>query len=185
MKLLKTACFTISLACFSVNAQAESFLEKLANAQINAQQNAQNNTQNSKQSSEQNSNQHNNNQHNNLGGLGSLAGLDGLDDLANLSSIGNMAKTGKLDGSSLMKELVDQQCRKQLNDRQEWQLISMLMSKNKKQAWEDRVCGCATEETVNAASSSDIVKVVNPSTRNETVAKITTKAVTACIKRLR
>lgn len=171
MKPLQTALFAISLACFSVNAQAGGFLEKLVNAQTNTQKNAQTDT----QASEQNSNPNNS-----LGGLG-----DSLGDLGKLDSISNMAKTGKLDGSSLMKELVDQQCRTQLNDRQEWQLISMLMSKNKKQAWEDKVCSCATEETVNAASTSDIAKVVNPSTRNETVAKITTKAVTACIKRLR
>lgn len=107
-----------------------------------------------------------------------------LEDLAGLGSVADFAKTGKLDTGALVKELVDKQCRDQLNDRQEWKLISMFMTDEKKAEWETKVCGCATEEAMNATSKEDLIKIANPSTRNETVVKVTETAVKACISRL-
>lgn len=100
-----------------------------------------------------------------------------------LDLLKEVTTTGTVDTTALVKKLVNKECRSQLNDRQEWKLISMLMSAEKKREWEDKVCDCATEETVKSAETSDIIKVANPSTRNETVVKITKKAVKACVAR--
>lgn len=108
-----------------------------------------------------------------------------IEKIDKVADIANNLKSGNLNSDALIKDLVDKKCRSELNDRQEWQVISMFMSDEKKREWEDKVCGCATEETVNATDKKDIAKIINPSTREKTVATITGKAVKACIARLR
>ena len=87
-------------------------------------------------------------------------------------------------GHSLVKAAVDNQCRTELNNRNEWRLIALAITAEKQREWEGKICGCASEEALNNMSAADMVAVANPNTRTQTVANVTTKTVTACFQRL-
>lgn len=87
-------------------------------------------------------------------------------------------------GSSVVKMAVENQCRTELNKRNEWRLAMLTQSAAQQQAWEDKICGCASEEAPNQMTANELMQVVNPATRTQAVASVTAKTVTACVKRL-
>lgn len=84
----------------------------------------------------------------------------------------------------IVSPLVDQQCRTQLNKRQEWQIASALMGNEVKNQWENKICGCVSEEAPANMTNQEMLQVINPATRNQAVANVAVKAVGACIKRV-
>ncbi|MDO5639347.1 MAG: hypothetical protein Q4G28_05700 [Neisseria sp.] len=92
--------------------------------------------------------------------------------------------TGMGMGNSLVKTAIDNQCRTELNNRNEWRLAMLVQSAEQQRAWEDKICGCASEEAPNQMSATELMQVVNPATRTQAVASVTAKTVTACVKRL-
>ncbi|MCP2039778.1 PBP1b-binding outer membrane lipoprotein LpoB [Neisseria sp. HSC-16F19] len=105
--------------------------------------------------------------------------------LAGCSANGGLdLNSGMNMGHSLVKTAVDNQCRSELNNRNEWRLIALAMTAEKQREWEDKICGCASEEALNQMSAADMVAVANPNTRTQTVANVTAKTVTACFQRL-
>ena len=80
--------------------------------------------------------------------------------------------------------LVDQQCRTQLNKRQEWQIASALMGNEVKNQWENKICGCVSEEAPANMTNQEMLQVINPATRDQAVANVAVKTVSACIKRI-
>lgn len=103
--------------------------------------------------------------------------------LAACAADGNM-NSGLGVGNSLVKAAVDNQCRTELNKRNEWRMIALAMTAEKQQEWEDKICGCASEEAPNQMTANEMVQIVNPATRTQAVASVTAKTVTACMKRL-
>lgn len=87
-------------------------------------------------------------------------------------------------GSSLVKMAVENQCRAELNKRNEWRVVALAMSAEKQEEWESKICGCASEEAPNQLSANELMQVLNPSTRMQAVTSVTAKTVTACVKRL-
>ena len=87
-------------------------------------------------------------------------------------------------GGSVIKMAVDNQCRTELNKRNEWRVIALAMSAEKQTEWENKICGCASEEAPNQVSANDLVQILNPAQRTQTIAAVTAKTVTACVKRL-
>ncbi len=87
-------------------------------------------------------------------------------------------------GSSVLKMAVDNQCRTELNSRNEWRLVALAMTAEKQREWEDKICGCASEEAVNQTGVNDLTQMMNPATRNQAIASVTAKTVTACKDRL-
>ena len=87
-------------------------------------------------------------------------------------------------GGSLVKAAVDNQCRTELNKRSEWRMISLAMTAEKQSEWEGKICGCASEEAPNQMTAGDLMQIANPETRTQTVAQVTAKTVSACVKRL-
>ena len=67
----------------------------------------------------------------NLGGLGGGNG-------------GGMSATNI--GSNIVKTYVQNQCVSELQGRNEWRAIALAMSREKQSEWENKICGCATEE---------------------------------------
>jgi lipoprotein len=84
----------------------------------------------------------------------------------------------------IVSPLVDQQCRTQLNKRQEWQIASALMGNEVKNQWENKICGCVSEEAPANMTNQEILQVINPATRDQAVANVAVKTVSACIKRI-
>ncbi|WP_225522865.1 hypothetical protein [Neisseria flavescens] len=87
-------------------------------------------------------------------------------------------------GGSVVKMAVDHQCRSELNKRNEWRLVALTMSAEKQREWEDKICGCASEEALNQVSAQELMDVLNPSSRDRAIASVTVKTVNACFKRL-
>ena len=84
----------------------------------------------------------------------------------------------------VISPLVDQQCRTQLNKRQEWQIASALMGDDVKNRWENKICGCVSEEAPAQMSGEEMLQVLNPATRAQVVSNVAVKTVKACFTRV-
>ncbi|MRN39208.1 hypothetical protein CRG49_004825 [Neisseria sp. N95_16] len=87
-------------------------------------------------------------------------------------------------GSSVVKMAVENQCRTELNKRNEWRMVALAMSAEKQEEWESKICGCASEEAPNQLTANEMMQVLSPSTRTQALATVTAKTVTACVKRV-
>lgn len=92
--------------------------------------------------------------------------------------------TGTAVGRTLAKTWIDAQCHTELDNRSEWQLITMLMSKETKTEWENKICGCASEEAANQLTAAELADMLTTEGRVKVLANVTGKTVTACVKRL-
>ena len=104
-----------------------------------------------------------------LGGLG--GGFGGGQDMAGI-------------GNSMLKTVIDGQCRTELNNRNEWRMIALSMSAERQRQWEDRICSCVSEDALNQVSVADLTSMLDTNKLNQTVAKITARTVTSCVQRV-
>ena len=87
-------------------------------------------------------------------------------------------------GSTLLKTAIDNQCRTELNNRNEWRMIALAMTADKQREWENKICGCASEEAPNQITAADMTQLLSETGRTKVAAEVTAKTVTACVKRL-
>ena len=104
-------------------------------------------------------------------------------------AVGGGGTFGSLDGGtgmggSIVKMAVGSQCRAELDKRSEWRLTALAMSAEKQAEWENKICGCATEEAPNQLTGNDVMQMLNQSTRNQAITTVTAKTVSACFKHL-
>ena len=107
----------------------------------------------------------------NMGLLGGGFGSGGGQDMAGI-------------GNSMLKTVIDGQCRTELNNRNEWRMIALSMSAERQRQWEDRICSCVSEDALNQVSVADLTSMLDTNSRNQAVAKITARTVTSCVKRI-
>ena len=60
------------------------------------------------------------------------------------------------------------------------ELISPLV----KQQWENKICGCVSEEAPSQMSGEEMIQVINPATRSQAVTNVAVKTVSACFNRI-
>ncbi|HEZ2690408.1 TPA: hypothetical protein ACFMWQ_001496 [Neisseria meningitidis] len=87
-------------------------------------------------------------------------------------------------GGSIVKMAVESQCRAELNKRSEWRLTALAMSAEKQAEWENKICACVAQEAPERMTGNDVMQMLDPSTRNQALAALTVKTVSACFKRL-
>ncbi|HHK5604143.1 TPA: hypothetical protein ACQUJM_000417 [Neisseria polysaccharea] len=87
-------------------------------------------------------------------------------------------------GGSIVKIAVESQCRAELNKRSEWRLTALAMSAEKQAEWENKICACVAQEVPERMTGNDVMQMLDPSTRNQALAALTVKTVSACFKRL-
>jgi len=58
------------------------------------------------------------------------------------------------------------------------------MSAEKQAEWENKICGCPSEEAPNQLTATEMMQGLSPATREQAIASVTAKTVTACFKRL-
>ena len=87
-------------------------------------------------------------------------------------------------GNSMLKTVIDGQCRTELNNRNEWRMIALSMSAERQRQWEDRICSCVSEDALNQVSVADLTSMLDTNKLNQTVAKITARTVTSCVQRV-
>lgn len=105
--------------------------------------------------------------------LGGCAAGGGFDTQSGMSMSTGLAKT-----------LIDNQCRAELNNRNEWRVVALAMTAQQQRVWEDKICGCATEEATQNLTVNDMAHMLDPSQRDRVIADVTAKTVTACMNRL-
>lgn len=111
--------------------------------------------------------------------LGACAADGGYGGLGTTSSDSSGFSAG-----SIVKMAVENQCRNELGKRKEWRLVALAMSAEKQEEWERKICGCAAEEAPNQLSAADLSQIFSENGRMRIAAEVTTKTVTACVKRL-
>lgn len=88
-------------------------------------------------------------------------------------------------GKNLVQSYAHNQCSVELNKRDEWRLMALAVSAEKQAQWEDKICGCVSEEAPNSVTVTDLVQATtNASARNTIFANAVTKTVTSCLSRL-
>ena len=102
--------------------------------------------------------------------------------------LGACTAGGGLNQNAIARELIssqiDQQCHSKLNAREEWQFASLLMDAEIKKQWENKICGCVSEEAPAQMTSEEMWQVLNPASRDQVIGKIAVKTVKACFKRV-
>ena len=116
----------------------------------------------------------------NAGGGMSLGSLMGGNTQQSASSGGMLGGMG----GTLVKSVIENQCRSELQGRNEWRVIALAMSADKQAEWENKICGCASEEAPNQITAAQLPELLTESGRVKVAAEVTAKTVTACYKRL-
>ncbi|XXQ68859.1 hypothetical protein ACKLNO_03085 [Neisseriaceae bacterium B1] len=97
---------------------------------------------------------------------------------------GNIFNTGSNMASGLVQMYVQNQCTTQLQSRQEWRLAALAMTQAQQTEWENKICGCVSEEAPNHITAAQLPQLMNESGRTQVLAEVTANTVTACYKRL-
>ena len=87
-------------------------------------------------------------------------------------------------GKSAVQMYVQNRCVNELQARTEWRTIALAMSQAKQTEWENKICGCVSEEAPNQLTAADLTQILTPEGRTRVVAEVGAKTVTACYKRL-
>lgn len=99
-------------------------------------------------------------------------------------------ETGSTEGKStgitagLIKMYVQNQCVSNLQAREEWRLVALAMSQAKQTEWENKICGCVSEEAPNHITAADLTGILSEQGRAKLMTEVTAKTVTACYKRI-
>ena len=118
-----------------------------------------------------------------LGVVATLLSACVVDGSSSTSSMGSNMSVSNI-GGTLLKTAIDNQCRTELNNRNEWRMIALAMTADKQREWENKICGCASEEAPNQITAADMTQLLSESGRTKVAAEVTAKTVTACVKRL-
>lgn len=99
------------------------------------------------------------------------------------SLLGGNAGTGGV-SNALLGTWIDNQCRVELNNRNEWRVVALAMTAQKQREWEDKICGCVTQEAPNQLTAGELLQLGSQTGRTQVIANVTAKTVTACTQRL-
>lgn len=105
----------------------------------------------------------------------------GSNGTGNLTGVGSTATHM---GKNLFNFYVQNQCVGELQSRNEWRLIALAMSQQQQNEWENKICGCVSEEGLNNLTAADMANLLKPDSRNQIIAEVGAKTVTACFKKL-
>nr|WP_314229181.1 hypothetical protein [uncultured Kingella sp.] len=97
---------------------------------------------------------------------------------------GNASSGAASIGKSAVQMYVQNKCVTELQARPEWRTLALAMSQAKQTEWENKICGCASEEAPNQITAAQLPELLTESGRVKVAADVTTKTVTACFKRL-
>lgn len=110
-----------------------------------------------------------------------LSACGGTSGTGSLGNIGNSAGTI---GKNLFGMYVQNQCVSELQSRNEWRLIALAMSQEKQTEWENKICGCVSEEAPMQLTAADMTQLVSAEGRTKVIAEVGAKTVTACYKKI-
>lgn len=117
-------------------------------------------------------------------GVGSVLG--GVMNGGTSTDSSTTSTTGTATGitAGLIKMYVQNQCVSNLQARNEWRLAALAMSAEKQAEWENKICGCVSEEAPNHITAADLTGALTEQGRAKLMTEVTAKTVTACYKRI-
>lgn len=87
-------------------------------------------------------------------------------------------------GAGLVQMYVQNQCVTELQSRNEWRMAALAMSQAQQAAWEQKICGCVSEEAPNQLSAAELLQLGSESGRAQVLTNVTARTVNACYRRL-
>ena len=97
---------------------------------------------------------------------------------------GNASSGAASIGKSAVQMYVQNKCVTELQSRNEWRTLALAMSQAKQTEWENKICGCVSEEAPAQMSGEEMLQVLNPATRAQVVSNVAVKTVKACFTRV-
>lgn len=89
-------------------------------------------------------------------------------------------------GMTVFKTAVDQKCRVELNNRNEWKLISQALGAEKKQQVETQICGCVGEESAKNVTIVELGQAaIDVNARNTIIARSVGNTLSTCISQFK
>ncbi|MCG7657704.1 hypothetical protein [Wielerella bovis] len=87
-------------------------------------------------------------------------------------------------GAAGVQMYVQNKCVTELQSRNEWRLAALAMSQAQQNEWEQKICGCASEEAPQQLTAADMTQLLTQAGRTKVATEVTARTVTACFKRL-
>ncbi|QMT32446.1 hypothetical protein SAMN02746062_00877 [Alysiella filiformis DSM 16848] len=116
--------------------------------------------------------------------LTTLLALSACGGTGSTDSLGNIGSSAGAIGKNLFNMYVQNQCVSELQSRNEWRLIALAMSQEKQTEWENKICGCVSEEAPMQLTAADMTQLIHPDGRTKVIAEVGAKTVTACYKKI-
>jgi hypothetical protein len=86
----------------------------------------------------------------------------------------------------VFKTAVDQKCRVELNNRNEWKLLSAALGTDKKAQVETQICGCVSEESAKSVTIVELGQAaIDANARNTIIARSVTNTISTCISQFK
>lgn len=82
---------------------------------------------------------------------------------------------------------VQNKCVNELQSRPEWRNAALLMTQQKQQEWENKICSCVSQEApeqVNQLTAAELLQLGSESGRAQVMANITSKTISACYQKI-
>lgn len=102
------------------------------------------------------------------------------------SSMNPTATTANNIGMSIFRTAVDQQCRVELNNRNEYKILTSVLTAEKKQDIENQVCGCVGEEAAKNVTLPELAQAaIDPTARATIITNTVSKTLSTCVSRFK
>ncbi|OAL81681.1 hypothetical protein AY606_02835 [Acinetobacter sp. SFB] len=83
----------------------------------------------------------------------------------------------------MLKPVVEQACKSELNDSKIWQSAALFMSSERQNSVQKQICGCVSENALNAVSAKDLVMAsFNEEVKNSLIKQAVLNSVKGCVQ---
>lgn len=101
-------------------------------------------------------------------------------------SMNPTASTANTIGMSIFKTAVDQQCRTELNNRNEYKILTSVLTAEKKQDVENQICGCVGEEATKNVTMVELAQAaIDPNARAVLIANTVSHTLSTCVSKFK
>ncbi|XID75830.1 hypothetical protein ACF3NA_04670 [Alkanindiges sp. WGS2144] len=96
------------------------------------------------------------------------------------------ASTANNIGMAVFQTAVDQKCRTELNNRNEYKILTSVLTSEKKQDIENQVCGCVGEEAAKNVTMVELAQAaIDPQARAVLIANTVNNTLSTCITKFK
>lgn len=112
--------------------------------------------------------------------LATLA-LSGCASTGSTDNAGTAVGTASDIGMNVLKTVIDNQCRAEIEKQTAWKVASVVMNDAQKEAVQSKVCGCVTEQAPQHVSIVELGNAaINPEYRVQLATRVIAKSLQSC-----